>query len=372
MLNNTGKDNLLVEALEAFKIANYNGIALLPTGSGKGKLMIEIAQLLKVKKILYLCNTELLRDVMFKQELLKWNAANLLPKITMLCYQSAYKLENQHYDLLLADEFDAALSLEYSKVFFNNTFTYKICVSATLDATKRAASKKIAPVVFERKPKETQGTVTNKVKFYFINYNLTIAENNEYLGFNNRFKELLVQPETTATKQRLNWLKLQRKHWLSGLKTSLQVTKWLVNKLATTGEKVLIFCGLSTQANAISTKHAFHSENNNLKAFTDFDAGAENLLVVIDKISRGLNINQVRNIIFETTGSSKTAITQKIGRGLRLAVDEEVNVFFLIPWFKTKFGLRKPTIVKEWIINSLEDFDISKAQNLQYEEVVSK
>jgi superfamily II DNA or RNA helicase len=67
----TGKDLLLQEGLSALQKANYEGIILLPTGVGKGRLMVEAAKLLNPKSILYLCESTVSRDVTFKDELRK-------------------------------------------------------------------------------------------------------------------------------------------------------------------------------------------------------------------------------------------------------------------------------------------------------------
>lgn len=359
------KEILLKEGLLAFKESDYNGIALLPTGTGKGKLMIEIAKLLNPKSILYVCNSVLLRDKMFKDELMKWNAAYLLNRMDLACYQTTTKWVGKHFDLVLGDEFDAALTPKYIKTFTNNTFKNKILVSATLDEAKRRKALKIAPIVFERKPVETQGIVTNGVSFYFINYNLSPQENAQYLAFNIRFKKLLNSVRTKEVNKQLDWLKIERKQFLSKLKTSLEVTKWLMESLKPKHEKILVFTGLSEQADKIS-KYSFHSNNDNDHYFNSFDEGKILELAVVDKVNRGLNINDIRNIIFESVGKSKTKITQRIGRGCRLDIQELLNVFFLVPYFMDMWGNRKPTIVRQWIIDSCEDMNLSGAKTIQY------
>ena len=59
---------------------------------------------------------------MFIDELHKWDAAYLLHVMDRQCYQTTYKWKDKHYDLVLADEFDAALTEKYIQVFKNNTF----------------------------------------------------------------------------------------------------------------------------------------------------------------------------------------------------------------------------------------------------------
>ena len=362
----TGRDKLLIEGLKAAKEGNYNGIFLLPTGVGKGKLMIEIAKHLDPKNILYLCNTTLLRDKMFKDELAKWDAAYLLNKMELQCYQTACKWVGRRYELLLADEFDAALTPEYIKAITNNIYDKKILVSATLDDAKRKQATKIAPILFERKPKQVIADgVINGVKFYFVNYNLSHEENGMYLHYNREFKTLLNAFRTKEVDAKLESLQIFRKQWMCKLNSSLEVTKWLISNLSKKDEKILVFCGLSAQSDKVC-RYSYHSNNDDEQLLKDFDSGKIRVLSVVDKINRGLNIAEIRNIIFESTGRSKTKITQRIGRGQRLDVNETLNVFFLIPHFMDLWGNRKPTVVMNWILESTKDMDLTNLVTINY------
>ena len=63
-------------------------------------------------------------------------------------------------------------------------------------------------------------------------------------------------------------------------------------------------------------------------------------------------------------------MVQRNGRGMRLNVNEKLNVFFLIPHFLTVWGERKPTIVLQWVMDSLKDMDTSNIKTIQYKENV--
>lgn len=360
------KDKLLQEVLNAYKKANYNGIVLIPTGSGKGRMMIEIAKLLNPKNILYLCNTTLLRDATFIDELHKWDAAYLLENMDLCCYQTACKWVGKEYQLLLADEFDAALTPAYIKAITNNKFEHKILVSATLQDAKKRLAKQIAPIIYELTLNEAISTdVLNNINFYYVNYNLSKEENLAYLSFNTRFKNLLNTVRTKSVESQLKWLQIQRKQFLNGLNTSVNVTKWLLQNLRKTNEKVLVFCGLSAQADKVC-EYTYHNSNNNIEAFFDFEKGIIKQLAVCDKLDRGINIPDIRHIIHESIGSNKTRLTQRIGRGLRLKPNEYVNVYLLLPHYIDNWGHLKPTIVKQWITDSSEDMDLTKIKQINY------
>lgn len=363
------KDKLLQEALEIYKKHNYNGIALLPTGSGKGRIMIELAKIIKPKNILYLCNTTLLRDKMFVDELHKWDASHLLSIMDRVCYQSAHKYKGKHYDLVLADEFDAALTDKYIRVFYNNTFKYKILVSATLDSQKKRLAAKIAPIIMQRTFNDMVKTkVLNKVKYTFVTYNLTPIENIEYLSFNKQFVHLLNEPSTKYRELRLNRLQIERKQFICGLQSSVTVTKWLLERLRRHNEKILIFCGLTKEADNVC-KYSYHSNNENNDNLNNFNTGIIKELAVADKLDRGVNLVDVKHIIHKSIGRSKTKLTQRTGRGMRLNIDDTLYVYFLVPYFRNRMGSLRPTIVQNWVVDATEEMDLKNAITINYEKL---
>ena len=54
-------------------------------------------------RILLLSNSTRLRDITWKEEFVKWDKEELLTFCTMECYQTVYKWENTHWDLVIAD-----------------------------------------------------------------------------------------------------------------------------------------------------------------------------------------------------------------------------------------------------------------------------
>jgi hypothetical protein len=114
------------------------------------------------------------------------------------------------------------------------------------------------------------------------------------------------------------------------------------------------------------SKNAYHSLNGEDHLLDDFHTGKIKLLAVVDKVNRAVNINQIRHIIHESVGSSKTKLTQRTGRGQRLDVDEVLSVYFLVPHFISMWGERKPTIVLQWILDAAEDMDLTKCKTINY------
>lgn len=362
------RKQLLDDAFKAIKKAHFKGWLILPTGLGKSSVLVNIIKTLKPKTCWYLCDSTLNRDVTFKNELIKFGAEKYIDKIEFLCYQTAYKLKGGNPDLILADEADFAMTEKYSQVFKNNTSAHIVLVSATLKDDRRALAKKIAPIAYEKGLHQIEGLgALNKSKYYTVKYKLLPEENKRYKAYNNQFSRLLNTRPVNHFK--VQQLQLQRKHFLSNLDSGLATCKTLLKDLyKDSHRKILIFCGLSKQADRVC-KYSFHTNNeNDNDNFNLFDKGDIRVLSVVGKIDRGVNIDGVNTVIFESPGASNTKWQQKSGRARRLAVDETVDIYFLIPYYTDYHGHLKPTIVEKWIYESVGKLDIKPIEyNLKYD-----
>lgn len=104
---NKEREKIQLEALTALKDSNFNGAIIMPTGSGKSWILVQCLKELYNKgssTFLYCCDNRKLRDEDFPKELEKWGVDSYLDIMDRLCYQSAYKLKNQKYDVLLLDK----------------------------------------------------------------------------------------------------------------------------------------------------------------------------------------------------------------------------------------------------------------------------
>jgi superfamily II DNA or RNA helicase len=377
---NIQKEAIQDECVERFKENNFYGISLIGTGGGKTKMMLkclsELIERDKLNKILYTCNSLDLRDTDFPNEVRKWGYEQYLDKMNRLCYQSAYKLKGEYYDLLLGDEFDFALTPEYIKLLLNNTFKYIILVSATLGDEKLRILNSIKPkipIVYKKKLSELESEgVLNKSKYHYVNYLLNEEENRKYLEFNRVIANTIKENESSdRLKERLKFVLQQRKLFLNKLKSSTAICKLLLKEIQ---GRTLIFSELTDQIDKI-TPFTYHGKNEEAENLTKFNDKEIDTLGVVGKIDRGVNLIGVENIILESCSSSQTKIVQKLGRGKRLEVNEFLNVYLLVPYYKEsvlsgKVWLPKhlqeyrdkfaPTIVKKWLENALRDFNIPK------------
>lgn len=350
--------------VDAIKAAGYNGVAISPTGSGKAFVLIECLKRLKPKgRIFYLCESQINRDKTFKEELIKWEAEEWIEKIEFLCYQTAYKLENQEVELCLADECDF-IAHKYKRAFTHNKFKHIVAVSATLTEEKRKLIESIVPIVYEVGLQEIEEKgLLNKTRYHEVNFLLTPKENLVYLQMSRNFAQLL--NDGKANKWKLEMLKIKRGHFLASLESSKRVCKRLIEELLKDVEsRIIIFTGLSSQADAVC-EHSYHSKSteNNL---IEFHEGRIRALSVVGKVTRGVNIgaigskgisSPVSRIIFEAPQRSATKFLQKSGRGRRLKNDSVLDVYFCIPFFKNNYGKIMSTIVSKWVKASTESID---------------
>jgi superfamily II DNA or RNA helicase len=130
---NDQKDREQRSHLNAWAENNYKGTSIAATGLGKTRMgVLAIAHSIKTTgKALIIVPTENLRDNEWQNEFEKWGYSNLLPRVEFMCIQSAYKLEKNHWDIVVVDEVHTTLSHEYRKFYSNNTWDKIYCLTAT-------------------------------------------------------------------------------------------------------------------------------------------------------------------------------------------------------------------------------------------------
>ena len=190
------KDREQKKALNAWAKAGFCGSVIAGTGFGKSRIaVLAIDHILKQnsrsnkKSALILVPTVQLQD-QFREEFSKWNLANCLDRVEILCYQSAYKLIGHHYDIVVCDEIHLGLSPEYCKFFKNNIYDSLLCMTATLPEEEEYKNilMKIAPVIYKISLDEcvSLGIVAPYI-IECVPVKLTITEQAEYKHVNNTF-----------------------------------------------------------------------------------------------------------------------------------------------------------------------------------------
>lgn len=370
---NEEKRKVQLEVLNELEKNNYNGIFILPTGNGKSWILIESLKRLvdkyNYKKILYVCNSTTLRDYDFKKEIIDWGYDYLIDLIEFHCYQTAYKFKDLKFDVVLADEFDYSLTKEYSKLYFNNVFKHKILTTAFIAENKMEIANKIENIIYTKMLNESEDSgALNKSKYFYVNFPLNSKENKEYIKHNKEISACInaCKFDTKSKKLQFNLQNSirKRKQFLGNLESSKEITKLLLKNLEKTNEKVLVFCEFTKQADEIC-KNSYHY-NSDPENLTKFRNNEIKILSVCGKVNRGVNIKDVRHVVFESCNRSKTQMTQRLGRGKRLDVSEYLNVYFLIPYYMSYENNYKPTVVLDWINDSTSHLNINNIETYKF------
>jgi superfamily II DNA or RNA helicase len=381
---NEERMKIQLEALSALRKNKYSGIVLLPTGTGKSWVLIEaLKELIELhpeyENIWYVCNSTDLRDKDFDAELDKWGASHLKERITKMCYQSAYKLKDQKVDILLADELDYSLTPQYYKLYTRNSFTHKLLTTAYIEGeTKLNLAKRLAPIVYQQSLQNVEDhRVLNRSEYYYVTFMLSDTENEQYNQFNLRISSLMYDLDhykasgnrkgIHEVEEKLKRVTMSRKHFLNSLDSSAYYTRKLIRELYEADKdcKMLIFCELTDQADRVC-KYSYHGKNSSEDNLTLFRNGDINFLAVCGKVNRGVNIHGIRYQVYESCSQSKTSLTQRLGRGKRLSVDELLKVYFMVPMYRNTRGQIKYTKILDWITGAASHLDLSNAKLYKY------
>ena len=181
------------KALNAWANNKFKGTVIAATGFGKTRVgVVAIGKILtanKEAKALVVVPTTHLQD-QFDAEFIKWDYANVLDRVQILCYQSAYKLIDEEFEVVVADEIHLGLSKEYSKVFYNNKFNRILCMTATKPDNIDDLEKLnwLAPTVYEiNLDKCVKLGLVSTYEIYCLPIELSEQEKIDYKKANNMF-----------------------------------------------------------------------------------------------------------------------------------------------------------------------------------------
>ena len=145
------KDEQQRKALNAWWAQNGIGSIIAGTGFGKSRCgVLAVRHILgSGDRALVLVPTTQLQD-QFKQEFIKWGCEDILPRVEILCYQSAHKMEGKHYHVVVCDEIHLGLSEVYREFFNKNSYDRLLCLTATIpeEPEYRMVLVNLAPICF--------------------------------------------------------------------------------------------------------------------------------------------------------------------------------------------------------------------------------
>jgi len=354
--------------------ANYKAAFLSTVGSGKGKIFIDLAMELfnagKIKNVLYLCDNTRLRDEVdgFPGELKKWGTPEFNKIVQLECYQTVYKWKNKHFDLVIGDEIDFAITPAYVQFFVNNKWNYIILASGTLTPEKRKVLVEIAPIVHRLSMVDAEEAgVVNQTNYFVYNFKMSDSESRTYESYTRKIAALIQAEVPFDDPDMQLWLR-KRKFFLNALESSYIHCRKIMQSYyhQDNNNRMVIFCELTSQADRVC-KYSFHGGNEDSGNLEKFQSGEINAISVVSKIQRGINLKNANIAIFESMSGSATKFEQKGGRMKRLAIDEVATVIFMVPWFKrinsrTGEVTWKETVVRSWVDKATKNIPGLKLQ----------
>jgi superfamily II DNA or RNA helicase len=355
------KDREQKKALNLWAKSGFKGSVVAGTGFGKSRVgVIAVGETLRRNQAargIVLVPTIQLQE-QFAEEFHKWSYSDVLDRVDIVCYQSAYKLQNQFYNIVVADEIHLGLSKEHIKFFNNNTYDRILCMTATQpeELEYKAKLLELAPVIYELTLDECVGLgLVAPYEIYCISVDLTEEEKAEYKKANNMFvhykyklgqfdafneaKRILASSNSDAHEKQ--WAVL----FYKAIRQRKAVVDFAVNKitairklvLSNLDKRILTFSGANDFTDQICESLspfalAYHSKKTKKQkeeALKSFKNGTVNVLCSTKALNQGFDVPDADyGIICGLTSKSLTMI-QRVGRLLRFQEEKVGRIIVL-------------------------------------------
>lgn len=350
------KDAEQRKALNAWATAGFVGSIIAGTGFGKSRVgVLAIAHSLKNSKdlkALVLVPTTQLQD-QFKEEFIKWGHQEHLDRIDIMCYQSAHKLEKEHYCVVVCDEVHLGLSPIYRRFFDNNKYDKLLCLTATVpeEAEYRQILINLGPIVYKISLDECveKGLVAD-YHIYCIPVELTDEERAEYTNHNNTFVSMKYKLGHDAFDRAKALLSGQeegdrgaaslfmrsirgRGHVVQNAVSKLGYAKEIANHYKT--EKILTFSGTNNFTDLMGESlsgEVYHSKiaKKERKAILErFRTGENRILCSTKALDQGFDIKDATIGIIAGLNSKILPMIQRIGRLIRKDGEKVGRIYIL-------------------------------------------
>jgi len=374
------------KALNAWANGGYIGSIIAGTGFGKSRCgVLAVAHVINkliadplvvdedIKALVLVPTTQLKEQ--FREEFIKWDKEYCLEFIEIMCYQSAYKLKNRHYDIVICDEVHLGLSLKYRKFFENNSYSNLLCMTATLPEEEEYKIK-----LYEIAPAYYQITIDRCVELglvapYEINcipVQLTTDEKAAYTKVNKNFvywklqlgnfdafdeaKRILgdstASPSSKQAASQFYACIRDRKKIVDFASQKIYELQKLV--VGNIGEKLLVFGG----ANAFTTQlaeatepystvyHSGKTKKQRDQALKDFRDGTKPVLCSTKALNQGFDVPDAGIGVVCGLTSKSLSMVQRVGRLIRFQEGKVGKIYILYV---------KDSQEEKWLKNSVKN-----------------
>ena len=378
------KDREQKKALNAWAKGGYNGSIIAGTGFGKSRCgVLAVCHIIdnldknKTKhepRALILVPTVQLQD-QFKEEFKKWDKESYLMHVEVMCYQSAYKLIDEDFDIVVCDEVHLGLSPKYRKFFENNTYNALLCMTATLPEEEEynLRLQEIAPINYTiTLDKCVSLGLVSPYEIHCVPVKLTDIEQADYKKVNNKFvywkyqlgnfdafneaKRVLADssapPEKKqAAAQFYACIRARKKIVDFASQKIYALQKIVVNNPE---EKILVFGGanaftdqLAEATETLSTVyHSGKTKKQKEQAIKDFKDGTKPVLCSTKALNQGFDVPDAGMGVICGLTSKSLSMVQRVGRLIRFQEDKVGRIFILYV---------KDSQEEKWLNNSIKN-----------------
>jgi|TARA_B110000908_G_C10206205_1_gene427852 superfamily II DNA or RNA helicase len=371
------KDKEQRRALNNWHNNDYCGTIIAGTGFGKSRCGVmainHVLNTLGGTRALVLVPTTQLKD-QFKEEFKKWDCEDCLEKVEVVCYQSAYKLKNEHYDIVVCDEIHLGLSNKYRQFFNNNVYDRILCLTATPpeEPMYKLHLHLLAPTVYTLTLDECVAMkLVAPYEIYCIPLELTEEERIEYKKVNNKFVEhkMALDPDAFQYAKialSSSSVSYEMKAHAAGFYKTIRERKAIVDKAhnkiskfkeivySNLDKKIITFGGLNDFTDMLAQSvsplaEVYHSKiatKKKREALRRFKEGEVNILCSTKALNQGFDIpNANLGIICGLTSKSLSMI-QRVGRLIRYEEGKIGKVYVLYV---------KDSQEEKWLKNAVYD-----------------
>ena len=337
------------KALNAWASQNFVGSVIAGTGFGKsrvGVLAVEHA-LKNGGDALILVPTVQLQD-QFVEEFDKWGVSS--DNVTVMCYQSAYKLQGHHYDIVVCDEIHLGLSPQYRMFFENNHFDRLLCMTATLpeEMEYKELLQEIAPTAYKiTLDRCVKLGIVSPYEITCVPVELTEEEKATYKKINNKYIYWKLQlgnfdafneARRILAKRNASGVQIQAAvQFYRCIRARKQIVDFAENKInkfqqiyaSNTDKKILVFGGANAftdqLCDSIPGGMAYHSNKTKKQkelALESFKNDDINVLFSTKALNQGFDVPNANMGIMCGITSKALSMIQRVGRLIRFQEDK--------------------------------------------------
>jgi len=390
------RDQQQRKALNNWAINGFKGSIIAGTGFGKSRCgVIAIGETIKRlteyndygERIVHITGLVLVPTVQlkdqFEQEFIKWGYENVLDTVDFMCYQSAYKMVDKHYDVVVCDEIHLGLSPKYRKFFDNNEYDRLLCMTATLPEEYEYCEflAEIAPPIFEITLDEcVELGLVAPYNIICKGLELTYIERTEYKKINNRFVywkgqlgqfdawenakyimgNISATPQEKKAATQFYRAIRERKKIIDFAENKIEVFKDIV--LNNSDKRILAFGGANEFTDMLTDSviplaQAYHSKKTKKQketALENFKNGMINVLCSTKALNQGFDVPDANMGIVCGLTSKALPMIQRIGRLIRFQEDKigEIIILYI-----------KNSQEEKWLKNAVKNLN-----NVKFEE----